>query len=145
MPEISELMARPAPERFDGAEAWTELPPAAQAAIGAVALELTLAWHLQDAAGPGPESALPPVAARVAGSQLMAELEATVLDALPEGAFAAPDGGPRLPSLIGGVCRVCGCSQNDACPGSCGWAAEDLCTACVAAGRAALATEAARG
>ncbi|WP_426315568.1 hypothetical protein ACN9MF_11645 [Methylobacterium fujisawaense] len=137
MPEISELMARPAPERFDGAEAWTKIPAAAQAAIGAIALELTLAWHLQDAAGPGVESALPPVAARVAGiadSELMAELEATVVDALPEGAFTAADGGPRIPSLVGGVCRSCGCSQNDACAVGCAWAAEDLCTACVVGG-----------
>jgi hypothetical protein len=137
MPEISELLSRPAPERFDGAEAWSKIPAEAQAAIGAIALELTLAWHLQDAAGPGVKSALPPVAARVAGiadSELMAELEATVVDALPEGAFTAPGGGPRLPSLIGGVCRSCGCSQNDACVVGCAWAAEDLCTACVEGG-----------
>lgn len=137
MPEISDLLAQPAPERFDGAEAWAKLPPAAQAAIGAIALELTLAWHLQDAAGPGPRGGLPPVLERVAAiadSELMAELEAAALDALPEGAFSATDGRPRIPSRLGGVCRRCGCTQNDACDEGCGWAAEDLCTACVAGG-----------
>jgi hypothetical protein len=28
-------------------------------------------------------------------------------------------------------CRVCGCSELDACEDGCGWAAEDLCTACI--------------
>lgn len=32
-----------------------------------------------------------------------------------------------------GVCRWCGCSEFDPCPGSCGWANREqtLCTACV--------------
>jgi hypothetical protein len=32
-------------------------------------------------------------------------------------------------------CRVCGCSQIDACPSCCGWAEEDLCTACTGEAR----------
>lgn len=28
------------------------------------------------------------------------------------------------------VCRVCGCTQGDACPGGCSWVEEDLCSAC---------------
>ena len=28
-------------------------------------------------------------------------------------------------------CRVCGCTQNNACPGGCYWVEEDLCSACV--------------
>lgn len=28
------------------------------------------------------------------------------------------------------VCRVCGCSDLDACPGGCAWVAPDLCSAC---------------
>jgi hypothetical protein len=28
------------------------------------------------------------------------------------------------------VCRVCGCSDRDACPGGCAWVAPDLCSAC---------------
>ncbi len=27
-------------------------------------------------------------------------------------------------------CRICGCTQNNACEGACGWAEEDLCTTC---------------
>lgn len=127
-------MALPALERFDGAEAWAKLDPEVQARIGAIALEVVLAWHLIDLEGPGPESALPPVLTRVASSSdnlLMGELEATVFEALPDGAFAtARIGIPRIPSLLGGVCRACGCSQNDACDDGCGWAADDLCTAC---------------
>lgn len=29
------------------------------------------------------------------------------------------------------VCQGCGCWEDSPCPGSCGWAAEDLCTACL--------------
>lgn len=31
----------------------------------------------------------------------------------------------------GGECRVCGCTQNDPCEPPCGWAEDDLCSACV--------------
>lgn len=35
-----------------------------------------------------------------------------------------------------GVCRYCGCTQNDACEGEdgepCHWVAEDLCSQCAA-------------
>jgi len=27
-------------------------------------------------------------------------------------------------------CRVCGCTDNRACPGGCYWVEEDLCSAC---------------
>ncbi len=27
-------------------------------------------------------------------------------------------------------CRVCGCTQDNACPGGCYWIAEDLCSMC---------------
>jgi hypothetical protein len=29
------------------------------------------------------------------------------------------------------ACRVCGCTEYQACPGGCAWAEGDLCTACV--------------
>lgn len=33
--------------------------------------------------------------------------------------------------LAGGVCCiVCGCTEDDACPGGCSWAANGLCSAC---------------
>jgi hypothetical protein len=28
-------------------------------------------------------------------------------------------------------CRICGCTDDRACPGGCAWVAEDLCSACV--------------
>ncbi|MCW3125260.1 MAG: hypothetical protein JWO03_918 [Bacteroidetes bacterium] len=28
------------------------------------------------------------------------------------------------------ACRVCGCTQNNACPGGCWWTEEDLCSSC---------------
>lgn len=31
-------------------------------------------------------------------------------------------------------CRVCGCTQNNACPGSCYWVEDDLCSKCAEAG-----------
>lgn len=27
-------------------------------------------------------------------------------------------------------CRICGCTQDNACPGGCWWVEEDLCSAC---------------
>ena len=29
-----------------------------------------------------------------------------------------------------GVCRVCGCTEYNACEGGCWWVEEDLCSAC---------------
>lgn len=29
------------------------------------------------------------------------------------------------------TCRVCGCTDDHACPGGCSWVEEDLCSACV--------------
>jgi hypothetical protein len=31
------------------------------------------------------------------------------------------------------ACRVCGCTDAQACPGGCSWAGADLCSACVSA------------
>lgn len=28
------------------------------------------------------------------------------------------------------VCRVCGCTQENACPGGCWWVEDDLCSSC---------------
>jgi hypothetical protein len=40
-----------------------------------------------------------------------------------QGLFNVPDEALR-------VCRVCGCSEFNACPGGCSWVEEDLCSAC---------------
>lgn len=31
------------------------------------------------------------------------------------------------------ACRVCGCTENNACPGGCWWVEADLCSSCVGA------------
>jgi hypothetical protein len=41
-----------------------------------------------------------------------------------------------LPEFTVPVCRICGCSEFDACPGGCYWVADpellgDLCSACL--------------
>lgn len=121
--------------RFDGEAAWAALPPDDQARIGALALETVANLSLMIRVD---EDGLPEPFARVAaaaGIELGRELQAAVTEALPEDAFVGPDGRtPRIPAFLGGVCRACGCSQNDACDEGCGWADEDLCTACVLGG-----------
>lgn len=37
----------------------------------------------------------------------------------------------ELEGLRGPACRVCGCTELEACEGGCGWAAPYLCTECV--------------
>lgn len=32
--------------------------------------------------------------------------------------------------MFGEACRVCGCTEGNACPGGCAWADDDLCTQC---------------
>jgi hypothetical protein len=32
--------------------------------------------------------------------------------------------------LAGPRCRVCGCTNDNACPGGCSWIEPDLCSAC---------------
>lgn len=132
MPELSDLLLRPAPERFDGTAAWSQLAPEAQAAIGALTLELALTWVIENRSYEDDLPVLFDRAAMAARREIERALAGEIGDALPEDAFVASDARmPRIPSFLGGVCRVCGCSQNDACDAGCGWVAEDLCTACV--------------
>jgi len=132
MPEISALLTQPVPERFDGAEAWAKFDPETQARIGIAALELVCALNLSERVE---EDELPAPYARIAFAayaEMERDLNAEIVDALPREAFEASEGRlPRIPSSLGGACRICGCTQNFACDGGCGWAAEDLCTACV--------------
>ena len=37
---------------------------------------------------------------------------------------------PGVPRLLGDVCRVCGCSDEDSCVPQCGWAGPGICTNC---------------
>lgn len=38
--------------------------------------------------------------------------------------------GRQLEELYAGVCRECGCTDLEACPGGCWWVEPDLCSAC---------------
>jgi len=132
MPEISDLLLRPPPERFDGAAAWAKLPPEVQAEIGAIALEVVAAGQAQVSVEFDETHAPLARAGDRAALELNNALAVKAHLALGSECYFGADGQtPRIPSFLGGACRVCGCSQNDACDVGCGWAAEDLCTACV--------------
>jgi hypothetical protein len=52
------------------------------------------------------------------------------------GVGPALDGGALERTLKTGVCRYCGCTDDRACPGGCGWLDEmhTICSACLTAG-----------
>lgn len=118
--------------RFQGSVVWAGLHPDHQAEIGAIALELISAWWCQEQAA-DPYAGNDPLlrAAEAADHLLINELRQAVVDAVPMSDLNDAGGQPMLPSRLGPVCRACGCSQEDACAEGCGWAEDDLCTACV--------------
>jgi len=125
--------------RFDGAATWKSLTVHHQQAIGAIALEIVAAWYCQendpDQVNRHEETPLTR-AASAADALLLMRLQEAFVEAVPRSALEH-QGKPRLPSLLGAVCRACGCSQNDACqPFSCSWVEPDLCSACKPAGGA---------
>ncbi|ACL57486.1 hypothetical protein [Methylobacterium nodulans] len=123
----------PAFPRFSGAEVWVQLTQEEKAQIGAVAIELVASWRLRQRVYEDQLSDIVGRAAEAAQVLLTRMLAMEVSEALPDGALEAEDGiTPRVPSLLGGICRDCGCTQEDACPGGCGWAGKDQCTACAA-------------
>lgn len=45
--------------------------------------------------------------------------------------FAHVDAGEIMPAATtGSSCRVCGCTDLNACPGGCFWVQPDLCSTC---------------
>lgn len=116
--------------RFHGSVAWTGLSAEQQAKIGALALELVAAWACSDEVNENSE--LPQAYARSAGfcdAELISALQDSVVDALPRDVFYEGELA-RIPSHLGPICRVCGCTEHDGCACGCGWAAHDLCTSC---------------
>jgi len=119
-------------ERFDGGDAWNRLTPATQAAIGAIALELAVTWR-------GHELQRSGAARRAlwhASGTLVEMLGNQVAEALPD---VIGDGKPlRIPSVLGDVCRACGCSETDTCGDdaseACSWAEPGLGSTCAASG-----------
>lgn len=130
MPEDERL------ERFDGQAAWAALSPEQQAEIGALALEYIIAEAAMGTAAQDCDAWGNPTP--LARACIMAELsvgkmlaDTAVLAIAPIVPFLLDASLPvPIPSLLGPVCRACGCSTDDPCEGGCGWAEEDLCTAC---------------
>ncbi|WP_265518933.1 hypothetical protein [Nitratireductor luteus] len=109
--------------RFDGVEAWASLTAEQRNEIGAIALEVVVNWNGMDAY----ESAAETRPFGAADSLLLDALHASVNEAIPDVIAAEP---LPVPSILGQVCRRCGCSDEDACDDGCGWHVPDLCTAC---------------
>lgn len=121
-------IAQPLP-RFDGASAWAMLSAEDQAAIGAIALECIVTLIGQDVNYDDPEGRGRPFIA--AEPIIIDHLREAVTDALHASApEALNDHRVPIPSLLGPVCRVCRCSEDDACENGCAWAEPDLCSAC---------------
>ena len=118
-------------DRFDGAAVWADLPAEQQSRIGAIALELLAAWYAQEMGRAELLDDETPLsrAGGAADFLLINELRELLVEAVPRAALEI-DGQPRLPSMLGSVCRVCGCSHRDACGFGCYWIADDLCSAC---------------
>ena len=126
---------RAIPPRFDGAVAWSQLEPEVQAAIGAAALELAIARYGLDVSYDTREERVFEAAEAAAGSALMGCALGHMLDlgAIPSDQVSG------IPSLLGPVCRQCGCSEHDACSippwgEACSWTEPDLCSGCAADG-----------
>jgi hypothetical protein len=118
-------------DRFDGFLVWRDLPDEARNEIGATVLELLAAWWAQEQAA-DPQDGSDPLmrAADAADIVLMRRLHEAMVAAVPH-ALLEVDGQPRLPSMLGPVCRKCGCSEDDACGSGCAWVeGEDLCSPC---------------
>ncbi|MGO1078304.1 hypothetical protein [Inquilinus sp. CA228] len=118
--------------RFDGAAVWATLDPEHQAAIGAIALEIVAAMVVDRYVEIAPER--DPRVYRVylafdAGDavDLLFQRAASAVDLAAQ---LGANGLPRIPSVIGAICRDCGCTQDDACTPRCSWAEPDLCSTC---------------
>lgn len=112
-------------ERFDGKAAWGDLTDEQQAEIGAIALELVVAWNGQDAY----EEAEKRRPFKEAEGLLLDALHRAVEDTIPQVIAAEP---LPFPSHLGPVCRRCGVSDL---PDPNDWAEDDLCGVCTAVSR----------
>lgn len=123
-------MSAPEKPRYDGSRAAAHLSRAQRDQLAGLALEMVVA---QDGALKcelrSEERPYQAAEALIRGE--VCEIAAGVL---PD-ELAGP-AKPPIPACIGTICRVCGCSEHDACDGPdgpCGWAERDLCTHCVPA------------
>lgn len=98
--------------RLDGADIWSELTRQVQAEIGAIAIELVATWRLQRRVYEDQLGEILQRAADAADHALRHLLGCAESDVLTDGAVEAEGSvTPRLPSLLGGICRDCGCTR----------------------------------
>ena len=117
--------------RFNGADAWKRLTDTERDAIGALALEFVVgALGVMTCVTMGRDAAPYEEAVGVAQDALEDYAAGALAIRLP--GYAAGDVHP-VPSIAGGVCRECGCTEHNACLPPCSWAEEDLCSACAGA------------
>ena len=124
-PADSGAGARPdALPRLDGRTVWRTLQPDDQEDIGALAIELVAAYRGMESAGI--DEVRPYEAADAVIHNALYSLVSPLVPGLDY------DEPTPIPRTLGRVCRVCKCSHTDPCDPPCGWAEEDLCTACAA-------------
>lgn len=110
--------------RLDGRTVWRTLEPDDQEDIGALAIELVAAYRGMENAGVGDVRPY-----EAADAVIHNALYSLVSPLVPGLDYDEPT---PIPRTLGRVCRVCKCSHTDPCDPPCGWAEEDLCTACAA-------------
>jgi hypothetical protein len=110
-------------KRFDGTAAFSELLPEVQVEIGGLALEIVLAWNGQDAYENEEWTRPFHTGEPLLLDQLQSAAEDSLKDILNQGILP-------VPSRLGQVCEICGCSDEDACQQGCSWISPTLCSAC---------------
>ncbi|MCE4224048.1 hypothetical protein HCU64_09820 [Methylobacterium sp. C25] len=119
-------------EVFDGRAAWTALPARQKMDFGMILMEWLAAAAIQDAVYSNPDQYEEPVARAATEAGRLAEesLQESFRNQVPIESVEDVAGAWRIPVIVHPVCLECGCSDQDACEGGCGWAAHRLCTAC---------------
>ena len=116
--------------RFNGNVAWAHLRREQQNEIGEMILELIMCQNGQDFYDDKEPRLQRPFEAgwSMINHDLAELVNEHLQDRIPE--MLGDNNHIPIPSLIGPVCRICGCSECDACPNNCGWVESDLCTKC---------------
>lgn len=111
------------PEKFDAIAAWNKLTAEQQREIGVAAIIYAIGELAQFDGGVEPCQGFES-AAHHGRSALYDTVEEKVLAGSK---MQAPD----LAALGVRACRVCGCTDECACPEGCEWVETDLCSGCV--------------
>jgi hypothetical protein len=120
--------------RFNGVQWWRKLTRKEQELIGTIALELVVSSktiHATEGIVPEPMESVANRAAHAAANVLLDKLDEVVSQAV----VSKLDFSELLPipSLVGEICKRCGCSSQDPCEGGCYWVEPGLCSACASA------------